>query len=141
MIKSDDEALAELIEMLDVCSFTLACKTIGISFERGKKLVETHGIKYQKHKLLPTHERGKQANTLGKSKHIYNGEPITVWAKRLGVSHKTIRSRLSEGWSLERACTTPKIKPGQPCNVKFLHSAGAIANREKLKKLWSNMGR
>lgn len=41
----------------------------------------------------------------------YNGETknCTDWAKQLGVTSATISDRLSNGWSLEKTLTTPKI--------------------------------
>lgn len=39
----------------------------------------------------------------------YNGESrsVTEWARRVGISRGTIRSRLKKGWTVESALTTP----------------------------------
>ena len=39
----------------------------------------------------------------------FNGERmiVTDWARRLGISHGTLRHRLARGWSVELAFTTP----------------------------------
>ena len=39
----------------------------------------------------------------------YQGEALTImqWAKRLKISHSTIRNRLSKGWSVEKTLATP----------------------------------
>lgn len=34
---------------------------------------------------------------------------LTDWARGLGIAHATLRSRLTKGWSLERALTTPNV--------------------------------
>lgn len=38
--------------------------------------------------------------------------PITEWARRLGISHTKIISRIKRGWSAERACSSPITSRG-----------------------------
>jgi hypothetical protein len=33
--------------------------------------------------------------------------PLSVWAKRCGIHHKTLTNRINRGWDLERALTAP----------------------------------
>lgn len=40
-------------------------------------------------------------------KYVYQGKTISEWAKVLGCKPKTIQNRLTMGWTLERAVTTP----------------------------------
>lgn len=42
----------------------------------------------------------------------FNGETHSMkeWASRLGLSGGTLSHRLRDGWSIERALTTPKVK-------------------------------
>lgn len=42
----------------------------------------------------------------------FDGEtlPLAVWAERLNISRRTIRDRLSRGWSVERTLSTPRRK-------------------------------
>lgn len=44
----------------------------------------------------------------------FNGETLCVseWAERIGLKHETLRGRLSRGWSVEKALTTPKLSQG-----------------------------
>ena len=46
-----------------------------------------------------------------------NGETMCLraWARRLGIMHSTIRTRLKRGWSVERALTTP-------ANPEYIHN-------------------
>lgn len=52
-------------------------------------------------------EQGR--NTRRNHQPIFRGERacISEWAERLGLTHKLISTRLSRGWSTERALTTP----------------------------------
>ena len=47
----------------------------------------------------------------------FNGETLAMveWAERTGLSHKTIRSRLQRGWSVEATLTLPRkqLAPGR----------------------------
>jgi hypothetical protein len=40
----------------------------------------------------------------------FNGERLTLtdWAARIGITRKSLESRLNAGWSIEKALTTPK---------------------------------
>lgn len=55
----------------------------------------------------------QQANNKRNNRSItFNGETLNLsqWARKIGVSHKTIAYRLSQSnWSIERALTTPGI--------------------------------
>ena len=56
----------------------------------------------------------QNSNRRNTKRLTYNGETLTIveWAKRLGVCRKTIAGRLSSGWSVELALTTPPIRKG-----------------------------
>jgi len=45
----------------------------------------------------------------------YQGEtlPLAQWAKRFGINKETINSRLSRGWTIERAFTEARSKAGR----------------------------
>lgn len=52
-------------------------------------------------------------NILGMCRWIeFNGERLTLsgWARKLGLSHKSLEERLNN-WPLEKALTTPPIRP------------------------------
>jgi hypothetical protein len=42
----------------------------------------------------------------------YNGEQrcISEWAELIGVNQQTISSRITRGWSIDKAVTTPKMR-------------------------------
>ena len=42
----------------------------------------------------------------------YKGEkkPLVEWAEIMGVNHKTVKTRIRRGWSIERALETPVKK-------------------------------
>jgi len=42
----------------------------------------------------------------------YNGETLCLreWARRLGIGHMALSTRLNRGWSLKKALTTPPIR-------------------------------
>lgn len=42
-------------------------------------------------------------------RYTYRGktQPLSVWARELGLSHKTLAARIRKGWSVERAFTQP----------------------------------
>lgn len=46
------------------------------------------------------------------ARYSLNGETLTQsqWCRRLGISPESLRDRLSNGWSLERALTTPAVR-------------------------------
>ena len=49
----------------------------------------------------------------GDAKYIeFNGETNTIpgWARKIGIDPHSLRDRLSAGWSLEKALTTPAVK-------------------------------
>lgn len=55
----------------------------------------------------------QQRNTRRNFLLTHNGETLSIseWAERLEVSDVAIRCRLKRGWSVERAVTTPTLKP------------------------------
>lgn len=56
-------------------------------------------------------------------KVTFQGETLALceWDKRLGIPAKTIERRLREGWSVERALTTPNRAP-KPNRVILTHN-------------------
>src|SRR6266446_624049 len=57
----------------------------------------------------------QQKNTRRNHLITYNGEtkPKSIWAEEYGLKYFTLNFRLREGWSIERALTTPCIPAGQ----------------------------
>jgi len=39
-------------------------------------------------------------------------KPVTEWAQEFGINIRSVNSRLSYGWSIEKALTTPKLRNG-----------------------------
>ena len=39
--------------------------------------------------------------------HLYKGRNIVDWCAELGINYRTVKARLSYGWSIERALFTP----------------------------------
>lgn len=60
-----------------------------------------------------TKRRGRQARTLT---HAGKTLSITDWAEQLGIAPQTINSRLSKGWTIERALSpnNQKLKKNEP---------------------------
>lgn len=56
-------------------------------------------------------------NNSGTTHLTYNGEtlPSPIWAKRLGMHPNVFRHRITDGWTVEEAITTPKgaLRPGK----------------------------
>lgn len=53
-----------------------------------------------------------QSNNTSSTRYLtYNGLtlPLSQWADKVGLKHKTLSERIRRGWSVERALTTPKI--------------------------------
>ena len=66
----------------------------------------------------------------------YNGETLCLldWAKRLGITHSTLRVRL-EQWPLEKALTTPPT-PSKKSTAKMLtHNGDTLTVKEWASKL------
>jgi len=55
-----------------------------------------------------TTAKGQARNTRRNRYLTFNGETklLLVWAEQLGISDKTLRTRIRDGWSVERALTT-----------------------------------
>ena len=53
----------------------------------------------------------QQNNRCNNHRIVFNGEEFTLtqWAERIGLTPKTLSKRLQDGWSIERALTTPKV--------------------------------
>lgn len=54
----------------------------------------------------------EQQSNRGNNRMItYNGETktLTQWAKKIGLGVKTLQGRIDDGWSIEKALTTPKL--------------------------------
>jgi len=54
-------------------------------------------------------KRPPVGSTLRRLEHDGRSMTIEAWATELGVNHKTIRARLSNGWSVVRTLTQPAI--------------------------------
>lgn len=118
----------EMREYAKTCSLSFTCKILGIGYNTGKRIALENNIEFTPHKLATNHERGGSGNT-GMSKHVYQGKTLQQWSKITGVNPKTIRGRLSDGWSIDRAMTTKPIKP----SGVFKPTKAALENREKIK--------
>ena len=58
----------------------------------------------------------QQANNRRTNKKIYyNGEEKTIkeWAEVIGIEYNALRYRINNGWSIEKALTTPQRKYGR----------------------------
>jgi hypothetical protein len=65
--------------------------------------------------------RTKQSNNRSTNNRIiFNDENLTIaeWAKKIGISHSTLRDRLEYGWSIERALTTEKVIKRDQVNIR-----------------------
>ena len=53
----------------------------------------------------------QQNNRCNNHRIVFNGEEFTLtqWAERIGLTPNTLSKRLQDGWSIERALTTPKV--------------------------------
>jgi hypothetical protein len=59
-------------------------------------------------------------------------QSISAWARECGMNHQALRWRLQNGWSIEKALTTP-VDPRSPHIVT--HNANAIALCRQLRAL------
>ncbi len=78
-----------------------------------RKVVEVrlHGRSYPAVVVLGQGKEGKLTYTKTEFAHgiTYNGETLTLseWARRVGIKHGALFSRLRNGWTVEEALTTP----------------------------------
>jgi hypothetical protein len=62
----------------------------------------------------------------------FNGQIKTLneWAKTIGISGVSLRYRLKEGWTLERALTTPRGKFGPKTKLLSCHNIKTISENK-----------
>ena len=62
---------------------------------------------------IPVKDQSKNRRTV--KRYTFNGETLilTEWAKRLNLNYGTLITRIRDGWSAEKALSTPTIRKGE----------------------------
>lgn len=64
----------------------------------------------------------QQRNTVNTRLLTYNGESMCLkdWAHKIGIHPRSLAHRLTSGWSVERALSTPPVTPNNRCDTVML---------------------
>jgi len=78
----------------------------------------------------------QQNNTIQTRLLTLNGETMCLkdWAKRIGISQRSVSHRLASGWSVEKALSTPFVPPNKRGVIMLTHDGKTMPLQE-----WSCM--
>ncbi|MDF1600167.1 hypothetical protein PZ895_10300 [Mesorhizobium sp. YIM 152430] len=91
----------------------------------------------------PSEEEDRRPTRPNAIMATFNGETRSLleWSRITGISRTTIGRRLDEGWTIEKALTTPprgKAKPGVVSNLRASLGTGAGSDASEISEIDSH---